>query len=395
MTAVILRRWGINARPVLVGASLRGQVATLLPMTLLFNHAVLEVEVAGKTRWFDLTEQAQGGDFSNQSIPWFGHGLPIDAASAGLRAQPGERPRGVYAWRETILLDTRRGGISLVEHRIRAEGWQADLLRQMRQAHGAEEFLKERDHQTQRRYGKASRLGTLEWRDDRAKNVCEFAEVFEVRDAVYPDENGQRALFDVPPNLILQSIAVPEDKPRRSPWAMPYPLEIRHEITVKAAGMTSGNRRRRQWAEEGFSASLDEPRSQGSWSKTIQLTTTTPEIPPERLPVFRKHLEKFLLETGWRLYLPLRQPRPHRGNGFGALPLPADTAPARVAPPPVEEPPRPIAPPLAESDLKKASRSGRHRQKKKNTFHIPIIIWRIVLVILVLIALGLLRFFVM
>jgi transglutaminase-like putative cysteine protease len=391
MAAVILRQWGLTARPVLVGAGLREQVASLLPMTLLFNHAVLEVEVAGEARWFDLTERAQGGDFSGQSIGWFGHGLPLDVRSDGLRAQPGKRPHGLYALRETLLLDTRGGETSYAEQRIRAEGWQADSLRQARQAHGAEEFSKERDQQAQRRYGKARRSGSLQWRDDRAKNVCELVEVFEIKDAVYPDESGQRALFDVPINLVLQAIALPEDKPRRTPWTMPFPLEIRHEITVKAGGMTPGSRRRRQWTELGFSASLDEPRLKGAWTKIVHFTVTAPEVLPDQLAAYRKQLEKFLLETGWRLYLPWGQPRMHRGHGFGVLPPVKEDGVASVGQAPAETRARPSAPVLTEAEVKLTSSGRRHRPRKETTFEIPAWAWRIGLCAIVGCVLGLLR----
>src|SRR5690606_15599238 len=143
-----------------------------------------------------------------------------------------ERSRGVYAVRETIWLDTRGGAKSLAEQRIWVEGVQADNLRQARQVRGADEFAKDRAQLAKHRYGKARRVGALHWRDDREKNVCELVEVFEVIDAARPDETGKRAIFDAPANLVQQSFALPPKTERRAPWAMPYPLEIRHEITV-------------------------------------------------------------------------------------------------------------------------------------------------------------------
>jgi len=163
----------VRARPILVGTGLREGVSSLLPMTILFNHAVLEVEVAGAPRWFDLTLRSQGGDFSSQPVGWFGFGMPVDARTETLQAQPPSQGANLYALRETISLDTRRGKPSAAEQRLWAEGFQAESLRRARLAQGAEGFANERLKQAQKRYGKAQRIGTLQWRDDRDRNVLD------------------------------------------------------------------------------------------------------------------------------------------------------------------------------------------------------------------------------
>lgn len=68
LAATVLRGWGVTARPVLVGTGLRERVADLLPMAMVFNHAILEVERAGEARWFDLTARDQGGDFETSTF---------------------------------------------------------------------------------------------------------------------------------------------------------------------------------------------------------------------------------------------------------------------------------------------------------------------------------------
>lgn len=395
LTVVVLQSWGVTARPILVDTRLRERVASLLPMTSFFNHCVVEVEVAGKCRWFDLTGWSQGGEFSTQPIGWFAHGLPIAAGSEGLRAQPGTRPPSVYVLRETIFVDTRRGGISLVENRVRTEGVEADNLRHARQVQGADEFAKEREHQAQRRYGKARRAGALHWRDDRKMNVCELVEVFEVTDAVHPDDTGQFALFEVPANLVLQTIPIPEDKPRRSPWALPFPLEIRHEITVKATGMALGNRYRKNWVEPGFTASLDEPKVRGSWTKTICFKVTAPEILPEHLKDYRKRLKKFLFRTGWRLFLPWDHPRSRRGNGFGEFPQTETERLAYLARTPAKKKAAPaVTEPVGEIKLTPGQRRhGPRRSAERTSTGMPKWAWRIIWFVLlaVMVSLSVIR----
>jgi transglutaminase-like putative cysteine protease len=361
----VLRGWGVTARPVLVGTGLRERVETLRPMSALFNHAVLEVEIAGKTRWFDLTLRHQGGDFTSLAVPQYGRGLPVDAAASALREQPGPPPAGLYALRETILLDTRRTEVSTVELRVWAEGWHADNLRAARGAKGPDEFEKERLAQTRRRYGKAERAGTLQWRDDRVRNVCELVEAFEVRDIVAPDEQGKRAWFDVPANLMLQSFALPEEKPRRGPWGMPPVSEIRHEITIRARSMSARPSNRWRWVQPEFTATLDHPLNAGAWTKIIRFAIHASEISVERLPAYRRELNEFLRATTWRLYLPWDQARPHRDETFGQLPPVTEGVAAYVQPADLRV--FADAPPNLADALKTAKPwTARHR-----TFNIP------------------------
>jgi transglutaminase-like putative cysteine protease len=331
LTTNVLRTWGVSARPILVGTGLREKITALRPMTQLFNHAIVEVSIEGQTRWFDLTLKQQGGSFLTQCIGTFGFGLPIDPQAQQLIAQPGSPSRSLYILRETVLLDTRRDELSRVELLLRVEGWHADNLRRARSAQGPEEFLKERLQNIQRRYPKAMRSGEALWRDTRDGNVCELVETIDVRDATYLDERAERALFDVPPNIVAQSFLVPEEKLRRSPWDMPEPMEIRHQINVKASSMGSGPRNRLSWVQPEFTASLDEPRTSGLWTKTIRFSVHQSEISAERLPVYRRDLDDFLQASSWRLYLPRGQARPARDSAFGKLPTVQEDAAAYVS----------------------------------------------------------------
>lgn len=317
LATCVLRSWGVKARPILVGSGFREKAAALLPMALLFNHAIIEVEWEGRARWFDLTSRDLGGRFADQDVTWFGHGLPVDETDNGLKAQPGERARGVYQLKETVLLDTTGRSPSLVEQRTRAEGWQADQLRRTLRLQGAEEFAREREAAARRRFGLAKRMGEARWRDNPEANVCEIVEVFEIAAATHPDERGQRMIHDAPPPLPAIWFLAPEDKPRRSAWAMPYPLEVRHTIIVKGAGMAAGAGRKRRWEEPEFVASIDDSRMAGVWTRHHRFVVTGHEIAADRAAAYRKHFLEYLRESGWRLYLPAGQPRPRRGYGFG------------------------------------------------------------------------------
>lgn len=320
LATTVLRAWGVKARPILVGSMFRERVADLLPMALAFNHAIVEVECDGLTRWFDLTARGQGGGFAERAVAWFGRGLPVDEAGCDLAAQPGKPAAGLYALEEVILLDSRSEQTSMVEQHLRVEGWQADALRGLRLAQGAEVFAREREELTKRRYGSAKRAGALQWRDDPVANVCEVAEAFEFTGAVNHIDAQGRAVFTVPPGMVSVWFELPENKARRTPWAMPYPLELRHHIELRTGERPKVASRRRRWAEPEFEATTEALTGSRGWGWTYRFSVKTPEIRPERVAEYRKFLSELFLEGAWRLAVPRGRTRPKRRIGFGELP---------------------------------------------------------------------------
>ncbi len=411
LATAVLNAWGVPARPILVSAARRETVVELLPMAGLFDHVVLEVEADGWTRWFDLTERGQGGGFRDRAVPWFGHGLSLDGADKGLRAQPGERTRGLHAVRETVLLDTTRGGLSLVEERVRTEGWPADRLRRALRTQGLEIFAQAREQEAERRHGRVRRLGGLRWRDDPAANVFELVEVFELDDAVRPEERGLRAVHDVAPGVVAGWLALPEDKLRHGPWALPFPCELRHTVTIKAPGLTAGAGRRRRWAEPEFEASQEDTRLNGSWTRVYRFVTLAPELPARRVPAYRKALAEYLREAAWRIYLLWGRGRVRRGKGFGELDgsaettvpereeeiaVPKEAAPAASSASPPSWAPLPEAPGGEDetaADFKRESRGRRRRRSRERGSRVgpkskfPAWVWKVSLGVVVAVML--------
>ena len=164
----------------LVNTFLRKSVGNLLPTPFLFNHVVVEFEAEGKTRWIDTTQKEQGGGLFNRTILDYGLGLPVDAAGAGL-IKPPQIPEqsNLFELRENFLLDTS-GAPSLLAVTLRAEGNQAEILRQQLKQVGVEEMSKQRLQIIISRFGNGKRIGTLQYRDDRVANQFVLVEVFEI-----------------------------------------------------------------------------------------------------------------------------------------------------------------------------------------------------------------------
>lgn len=367
LATTVLRRWGLAARPILVGTGLRERVATLLPMSLLFNHALLEVTSAGRTRWFDLTERDQGGDFPGQAVSWFHHGLPVDSQNNDLTAQPGAPARNTYFLEETFLIDTSRHGKSMLEVYLRAEGVQADLLRRKWQSLGAVEFANQHEKELQRRFKDARREGTQNWRDDRENNICEVAEAFEIGMVVYPADSGQRAVFEVPRDLVLQCVPPVADAPRREPLELPRMLEVIHRTNICAPSLRVGKTELRHWNEPEFEAKAEELKSANIWTKTSHLKIKD-NVAADRIASFKKEIETFLQQSTWLLLLPWGRVRNRPRQDFGMLPAAGASTPTLAAPPQPVLSPTPARPLLPAQELKRTS-SGGGRRHRRSTSH--------------------------
>jgi len=319
LAANVLNRWGVFADVVLVNSHFREKILDLPPMQSLFNHAIVQVEIEQQTRWFDLTHRAQGGNFSTMPVSHYGAGLVVSPKTAGLETQPGPAAPTLYALRETLYIDTRKSCPSAVEIRVRAEGWQAENLRRARLHAGEVNFERDRTAAARDRFGKVKRIGEMQWRDRREENICEIVEAFEIQDCLRSISNDPRVALYLPPSLV-HTLTLPEDRKRRTPWAVPFPLVVRHEVRVRVLSLRPGRDSRKKWSEPELAATTEQPCGRQRWSTIVRFSTEKPSVDRQRLLLYRKSLESLLKASTWHLYLSQGDARPAFDNGFGQLP---------------------------------------------------------------------------
>ena len=294
LLACLLKQIGIIARPVLVHSTLRKSVADFLPMLGSFNHVIVEFHLQGQTRWVDATLRKQGGNALSHFIPDFGAGLPVDRAATGLIRPPHVQPTaGVYEIIESLLLDTT-GAASLLAINLRLTGWHAELVRNQLEALGVEKFAEERLRIQSSRYGNAKRVGQMQYRDSRTKNVFLVTEVFEVNGFFAEHRKPGMCAFNIPVSPVLESLRLPNSTSRKSPLALPYRSNIVHTLEIESVSL-------QPMAAPRFS--IDSPhlrfnRRQKSlhkyWSVTLQLETWADAVAPSAYPEHRKLVERIV-----------------------------------------------------------------------------------------------------
>ena len=166
----------------LVNTKFRKSLRDLLPAPGLFNHVVVEFEARGERRWIDATAKGQGGGLLNRVIPDFGVGCLLRGIRPGLIPAPAPSvSSSAYEIKESILLDTS-GAPSLLGVVVIARGSHAEDFRREFESLGVEAVSRRRLQMCIDRFGAATRVGPLEYRDDRKANEFFLAEIFEIKD---------------------------------------------------------------------------------------------------------------------------------------------------------------------------------------------------------------------
>lgn len=318
----LLKKLGVQSRPVLVNTIWRKTIGDLLPTPSLFNHVIVEFELDGKKRWIDTTLKQQGGGPFNRNILDFGFGLPVDNNVDNLFTQPQIPARSdLYELRETILLNTR-GGISHLAVTQESGGQFADNLRRQLATVGLEELARQRVGSTTGRFREARRIGTLQFRDDRDNNQFVVAEVFEFRASLGDHPNEKLCRFQIPTDWIANAFAMPEKGERKTPFALPNPSRISHILNIESPAM-----QRIQIDDPGSRLSnqfLDFSRSVKTGHECLQekllIEIKKDSVPADQVEQHGKFVEQIWRATHRELSLPKGYSAPLKNRSFGELP---------------------------------------------------------------------------
>jgi MFS family permease len=316
----ILRALGVRSRPILVHTAWRSSIAEMLPSPSVFNHVVVEYEIENERRWVDATLKQQGGNALHRGVPDFAFGLPIDRDTNALSAIPKESlPSGSIHVKESFILDTS-GGASLLALVILAKGIQAEAFRAEFANEGIEAVAKKRLQACANRFSNATRIGQLQYRDDRELNEFAIADTFEIKGFLRRDPNSKTCLFLVrgeaaPPNFVC-----PSPTARRSPIAEPFPCRRTHVVEIDFSGMRTINVPMFETGNEFFSFSRRTKALPKFLWVTFAFNALADSVPAKRIQEHRKSVASVWEASRLELRFPLGVSRGRRRSDFGALP---------------------------------------------------------------------------
>jgi hypothetical protein len=316
----LLRGLGMSARLVLVNTKLQKSVSDFLPDPGLFNHVVVEFELSGQRRWIDATTKGQGGGLLNRVIRDYGVGLPISKTSSGLiPAPPPIVSASAFEIKEVILLDTAESS-SLLGVVVSARGSYAEDLHREFESKGVEAVSRERLVSANERFVSATRVGPLQYRDDRKSNEFFLAEIFEIRK--FLKSGGKPGLFqlEVTDNPVLGLLKTPPSADRRSPLAILFPCDAVHTFEVYCVALAPGVSPEKTIDNSWLQFTLNRKLLAGNWVFQSSLWTLTDEVPPSSMEEYQETVQEIRAQSAWSLLVPAGIQRPHQRNDFGTLP---------------------------------------------------------------------------
>jgi hypothetical protein len=373
LLANLLKKLGVEAKPVLVNTFLRKSVADFLPMPSLFNHVVVEFEADGKTRWIDTTFKEQGGGPFNRIIPDYALGLPIDASATGLIKQPQiSGQSNLFDLREHILLDTSSTP-SLMDVTVRAEGNQAELLRQQLKKSGMEEWAKQRLQGIVNRFRDGKRIDSLKYRDDRAANKFILTEVFEINFLLGAHTNPKLCRFNLPGNIMSGVLALPQKGERHTPFALPYPCQINYaaDVDCLAIQRIKLNEPRVDLSNPYVRYNRDSKTGHGYFVMKLSLVTNADSVPAKQVQKHGELVEQIARASCRELSLMRGYSRSRPKSGFGELPAISDG---------INPPPLPFRATFQKTDSTESPTRRHDRQGAR--YKIP---WRLAWIIFVIV----------
>jgi transglutaminase-like putative cysteine protease len=232
----MLRALKIDAFPVLVNTRRRQALAELQPSPVLFNHALVQVNLGGQSFWLDSTGNYERGLLTLRTWPNYGLGLTVAPGVAGLTAIPPcpVQPRTTVT--EYIFVGHVAAESTLKIVTV-AEGRDADSLRERFATTTRDDIEQENLNAYAKLYPFIRRTEPLVYSDDEQQNRVETTESYAIEKmwTRLPDEQNYHArIYSVNVDAALVKPAVSF---RTMPLGLRFPV---HQIFHAELNATSG-----------------------------------------------------------------------------------------------------------------------------------------------------------
>lgn len=227
----LLRQCGFQATPALVSFGMAGRISEQVPGPI-FDHVVVHLLFQDRTYWIDPTNISQRGKLDDWvSLP-FEKAFLIDPDATEFLPIPPPLPESdvVRVNEEYTFRAPNTADIS-VKHEYRGES--ADRVRHFLEAQGrtaVQQFFTEIVKSTR---SSAEITKDLTVEDDSENNVVTLAAEFQAAKVFVSNGPGQPHTCDFTPHSIVGKVIGVDDKPRKHPLGLAFPVNIEHSTLVR------------------------------------------------------------------------------------------------------------------------------------------------------------------
>jgi hypothetical protein len=235
LLVALLRRMKIEAYVALTDMDEGPSLNDVAPAVSVFDHAIVEVRLRGRSYWLDPTGADEGGRFPHLAALNYGWALPIAAGQATLeRIAPPAAPRPTYRTVERYALDGgERPGLTLSVTTTYLDG-EADTMRANIASKSAAQLESDYLKFYAQMYPGLTRKSPIRISDDRDRNRIVVSEAYRLS-ADDLRRNKLLEKFVVKASSLDSYEKVPSGR-RATPYQLSFPVNREHTIVLVTPG---------------------------------------------------------------------------------------------------------------------------------------------------------------
>jgi hypothetical protein len=236
LLVTMLRALKIEAFPVFVNTYRRQGLAELQPSPVLFNRAIVQVNLGGQSFWLDPTGNYERGLLTLRSWPNYGVGLVVAPGVNSLTPIPPSPVQPSTTVSEYFFIADLKSP-STVKIVTVAEGSDADRMRERVANTGRDIIEKENFDLYAKFYPSIRSTSPMLYSDDEQQNRIETTEYYAIDKVwTYVPDAAEYHIRIYAPN-VGEALARPKAPVRTMPMALPYPV---HQIFHAEMNATAG-----------------------------------------------------------------------------------------------------------------------------------------------------------
>ncbi|MCP4160588.1 MAG: DUF3857 domain-containing protein [Deltaproteobacteria bacterium] len=230
LSLVLLKLAEIKAWPVLVNTGNGKTLNERLPMTGLFNHVIIAVEINNQLLWIDPTDTYQEGGVANFYQPNYHNGLVLDDSDR-IFISMDKGSTAVSGYRYECNFDLSRD-IPTFDIKTIAKFDYADYQRYFYDSENMETIEDGYINYYTGMYPGIEKNNDVEFVDNKQDNTFTIIESYFIPDLWEINEETGKKSVDLYPKDIGNYIYKPKDQRREMPIELDYPVKITQKITA-------------------------------------------------------------------------------------------------------------------------------------------------------------------
>lgn len=233
LMVTMLRQMNIEAYPVLINTEYGEALNKFLPTPNAFDHVVVNVnDSSGNSLFYDPTNSNQFGYYKSIPFPNYGKGLIIKQGVSTLEQIDPNGKNNVEVYDIFDLLSV--GGAATLKVMTLYKDGEADLMRSRYKSTSLSILRNDFKSYYDNLYNGVEVIEDPIFDDDSISNRLIVEEHYKINEIWQPMVgNEDNIAVDFVPYSILDVFISPDEKTRKSPFALYYPTYKKHRVTVK------------------------------------------------------------------------------------------------------------------------------------------------------------------